>query len=167
MQFRETRSAMDTFDLEAPAAIENGRPTQLYGQMFSNLIDLGRLFANEMGEVVPGMTMNHIHMLRQSQPGMQQLLLLNSRMYSYWDKGPSGDGVYHRICKQYKLSEKNFLQKCICGNQPHGETGKTQHKACAGCRCAYYCSRDCQKMDWKTHKPDCKEWSKMTEDQRR
>eukprot|EP00984_Skeletonema_dohrnii_P036781 scaffold38148_cov133-Skeletonema_dohrnii-CCMP3373.AAC.1 len=26
---------------------------------------------------------------------------------------------------------------------------------CARCRCAYYCSRECQKADWKIHRPIC------------
>jgi hypothetical protein len=27
---------------------------------------------------------------------------------------------------------------------------------CSGCNLSYYCSKDCQKIDWKSHKPECK-----------
>ena len=27
---------------------------------------------------------------------------------------------------------------------------------CSGCRIAFYCDRNCQKSQWKTHKPTCK-----------
>lgn len=30
---------------------------------------------------------------------------------------------------------------------------------CSRCKCAYYCSRDCQKSDWKAHKKTCVETS--------
>jgi hypothetical protein len=29
-------------------------------------------------------------------------------------------------------------------------------KRCTGCRSVLYCSRDCQKLAWKTHKPSCR-----------
>ena len=29
-------------------------------------------------------------------------------------------------------------------------------KRCSQCRAAYYCSRECQKRDWRSHKPQCK-----------
>jgi len=31
-----------------------------------------------------------------------------------------------------------------------------QGKACSACNCRVYCSRECQKKDWKQHKPECK-----------
>ncbi|TFY83360.1 hypothetical protein EWM64_g646 [Hericium alpestre] len=34
--------------------------------------------------------------------------------------------------------------------------GKPKLKACTGCRKVRYCSPDCQKQDWKAHKPKCK-----------
>ena len=30
------------------------------------------------------------------------------------------------------------------------------HQSCGGCQLVSYCSRDCQKSDWSTHKPVCK-----------
>ena len=38
-----------------------------------------------------------------------------------------------------------------CGKTP------TEKKMCSGCNVAMYCSRDCQKADWKTHKLACKD----------
>ena len=34
--------------------------------------------------------------------------------------------------------------------------GKKGKKKCAKCECAIYCGVDCQKADWKHHKPECK-----------
>ena len=31
-----------------------------------------------------------------------------------------------------------------------------QGKACSACNHRIYCSRECQKKDWKQHKPECK-----------
>ena len=32
---------------------------------------------------------------------------------------------------------------------------------CAGCKVTLYCSRACQKKDWKTHKPNCKSFRRL------
>lgn len=34
--------------------------------------------------------------------------------------------------------------------------GKPGVNSCSGCGNAHYCSRDCQRLDWKSHKPTCK-----------
>ncbi|TFK33607.1 hypothetical protein BDQ12DRAFT_614957, partial [Crucibulum laeve] len=34
--------------------------------------------------------------------------------------------------------------------------GKPRVKECTGCRKVRYCSPECQKSDWKTHKAKCK-----------
>jgi serine/threonine-protein phosphatase 6 regulatory ankyrin repeat subunit B len=34
--------------------------------------------------------------------------------------------------------------------------GKWGHYRCDGCEQVYYCDKECQKMDWRDHKPDCK-----------
>ena len=31
----------------------------------------------------------------------------------------------------------------------------TSLNACSGCKCVYYCSKKCQKRDWKQHKMKC------------
>ena len=58
-----------------------------------------------------------------------------------------------------------------CGScYTKGETGNPL-KACAKCMVRYYCSKECQKIDWKEHKHSCgiaelckqrKEWGKRT-----
>ena len=42
-----------------------------------------------------------------------------------------------------------------CGNCP--ACGKIAYNKCKGCaNNIYYCKRECQKKDWKNHKPLCK-----------
>lgn len=53
--------------------------------------------------------------------------------------------------KSIKLKYKSvgkLLDICPCG--------KAANKKCAGCKISYYCSRECQKEDWKIHKLICK-----------
>jgi hypothetical protein len=40
-----------------------------------------------------------------------------------------------------------------CGRKPGGEKA---FSTCARCKKAKYCSQECQKVDWKTHKKSCK-----------
>ena len=34
---------------------------------------------------------------------------------------------------------------------------------CGSCKCVYYCSKKCQKLDWKLHKEDCNFFNERTE----
>ncbi|KAL7155955.1 hypothetical protein ABFS83_03G110900 [Erythranthe nasuta] len=34
-------------------------------------------------------------------------------------------------------------------------------KACSACHAVWYCSRECQKSDWKLHRAECKSLSKV------
>ena len=43
-----------------------------------------------------------------------------------------------------------------CGRQPDISTGAPALKLCKGCRSVWYCDAECQKNDWKHHKPKCK-----------
>ncbi|CAO4365279.1 unnamed protein product [Caenorhabditis nigoni] len=43
---------------------------------------------------------------------------------------------------------KEYCNRCL--------TNTTRLKKCAGCNEFFYCSQECQKMDWKIHKPECK-----------
>ena len=72
----------------------------------------------------------------------------------------------------FKLKNKEKMSKytvynefmailCIKLNKQHrcsfktcGKVLKTLH-ACSGCKCVFYCSKLCQKRDWKKHKIQC------------
>lgn len=43
-----------------------------------------------------------------------------------------------------------------CKNCDKSQTSIAKMKTCSGCRVARYCSRECQKADWKTHKQECR-----------
>lgn len=48
------------------------------------------------------------------------------------------------------------LAPAKCGNKACTKKVKeTDLKACGGCRTKKYCSKDCQKADWKEHKAAC------------
>ena len=43
----------------------------------------------------------------------------------------------------------------ICGQCHIQEPTLGEYKICAGCKNIYYCTRDCQKLHWNEHKPNC------------
>jgi len=54
-----------------------------------------------------------------------------------------------------RLVDKGTVKKCsICETV---ETAGAKLLACARCQTTWYCSKVCQKADWKKHKPTCKE----------
>ena len=53
----------------------------------------------------------------------------------------------HTVVKKGK--ERNVCAKAGCGTLIH------KSKRCVRCYLVHYCSRECQKADWKVHKPKC------------
>jgi len=51
--------------------------------------------------------------------------------------------------KPYSKIGSLYHSCCVCGNT------ETEPERCSNCLVAYYCSRKCQKKDWKTHKTVC------------
>ncbi|KAI1092948.1 hypothetical protein F5B19DRAFT_452383 [Rostrohypoxylon terebratum] len=49
-----------------------------------------------------------------------------------------------------------MAQTVKCSNYRCGKGLSNDHMLCSGCKQARYCSKDCQKQDWKTHKSFCK-----------
>jgi hypothetical protein len=51
---------------------------------------------------------------------------------------------------------KNRAECAACGKkEPFYAEDDEEFNACAGCHCVLYCSRECQKADWKMHKELC------------
>jgi hypothetical protein len=48
-----------------------------------------------------------------------------------------------------------------CRTCSKASTPEKPFEVCARCKAAYYCSRECQRKDWPTHKAECKRRSKM------
>ena len=69
----------------------------------------------------------------------------------------------HRIpcsCLDEKYEEvKQITKMGTCYNRqcsiPGREVERSKTKYCSRCRCATYCSRECQEVDWSRHKPHC------------
>lgn len=59
-----------------------------------------------------------------------------------------------QLLQQAILAQDSGVCKMMCRNC--GRTGEDMKK-CARCQQAEYCSRECQKADWKAHKPTCRE----------
>eukprot|EP00041_Stephanoeca_diplocostata_P011146 m.180815 g.180815 ORF g.180815 m.180815 type:complete len:167 (+) comp18434_c0_seq5:219-719(+) len=51
-------------------------------------------------------------------------------------------------------SQKNLCSLC----------GKESKNRCAGCKRIFYCSAECQRSHWKTHKKDCKFYQQSDKD---
>ena len=147
------------FSVAETAPICDGRLEESYGRAFHNLVELGRFYANSVGEVVPGLTFEGLPELRARPQGMAALLLINSRMYSYWQSAPAGPGVYELLAKQYRATQKDMFKGCTreeCGRKPSDGGPKLQ--ACSACGVPFYCSKECQRADWASHKKNCKVW---------
>lgn len=53
------------------------------------------------------------------------------------------------------------LQRHTCrGCLRRGNDAAHSKKACSGCKEVFYCSPECQKANWKAHKPECKHCKK-------
>ncbi|KAG7097973.1 hypothetical protein E1B28_005283 [Marasmius oreades] len=52
-------------------------------------------------------------------------------------------------------AKKSVLMECGSEACNKEESTPAQFHRCSGCRQISYCSRECQKLDWRRHKPDC------------
>ncbi len=63
------------------------------------------------------------------------------------------DEKYHEVKSVTKIA---FCWNPKC-NIPNGQVQRSETMYCSGCRGVTYCSRGCQKADWKKHKEICNE----------
>ncbi|KAJ3034232.1 hypothetical protein HDV00_005252, partial [Rhizophlyctis rosea] len=59
-----------------------------------------------------------------------------------------------------------MYQRCWFAPCRKRETVSVQFYRCSRCRRLWYCSRECQRLDWAGHKADCNVWSRMVEEGR-
>jgi hypothetical protein len=101
----------------------------------------------------------------------------NTQMLRYYDNDYTvrlvvprkiGDNAYFLVCLQNKQPEKDTLCEVAftCMRQFVGTSmlvkkrcfvcNKQDAKLCTGCRCACFCSRECQTSGWSSHSKLCK-----------
>ena len=53
------------------------------------------------------------------------------------------------------ITKMGFCYNRRCSSTPGRRVERSKAKYCSRCRCATYCSRECQEADWTKHKPNC------------
>ena len=71
--------------------------------------------------------------------------ILEKKPYS--NGGDTKTGNVFRLCR-------------YCSNSDVSSEFQQSLQACSRCKEAYYCSKECQKRDWKGHKPECTPFDK-------
>jgi len=75
------------------------------------------------------------------------------------------DGMLGSNPAAYKFRDGIDFKMCNGPNHPFSFTEKEELMKCARCRVVNYCSKQCQKDDWKAHKAACKNLAIWKKDQ--
>ena len=89
------------------------------------------------------------------------------RILEWWDAGKPQGAPLKALMKEVNdpsapaVSQSRLKKEesCACCKAKNGG-GKTL-QVCAGCKIPMYCSKECQKSDWISHKPLCKAAQKL------
>ena len=67
------------------------------------------------------------------------------------------DGIYCPNVDIYKTNNNKYKFRYTCSNEycRNRETLESKFSRCSNCLRVQYCSRECQKKDWKMHKIEC------------
>ncbi|KAF9525820.1 hypothetical protein CPB83DRAFT_515011 [Crepidotus variabilis] len=108
----------------------------------SKLLDLTRqIFELIYYETIPGI---------REAPTISKL---GSRILQLWQDS----SIFYGITERTVLERYKFLKKCCnptC-TQRLKRVQKMKKFRCLACHTVFYCSRECQKLDWKTHHLNC------------
>ena len=90
-----------------------------------------------------------------------ELTLIRERLYEeplqYVEAPNLGIATHHSIeeaAAALKASGSTSAKRQAVGCQMCGKVG-ADHKVCGKCKSVVYCSKECQKLDWKKHKTVC------------
>jgi len=83
--------------------------------------------------------------------------------------GKVGEKRHHKKCANF-FCEWTFLDRNSSSNSSSSRgclvvVQPQKLRLCHGCRCAYYCSKMCQRLDWVLHRPACIHHQSLLEDE--
>jgi hypothetical protein len=98
---------------------------------------------------------------------MQEVKVSSNPLKRHWSCAGKRQNKRDELAiKLLQKFDKQFIQKpleCASCYRPHGDHNNehnehNEHKLsrCSGCRCVFYCGKECQKEHWKEHKEMCK-----------
>ncbi|KAF9485112.1 hypothetical protein BDN70DRAFT_708558 [Pholiota conissans] len=100
----------------------------------------------------PQMSADHVRLLKLEEKLEDGSILIL--------KHPSERPIYDQSSKDIKKRMKNMHRICMWCKAT--ETKETPFKACAKCQGSFYCSKECQRLDWiASHKKFCTESKKQ------
>eukprot|EP01084_Bolivina_argentea_P320133 555413_1 len=94
-------------------------------------------------------------MLRKMEWNEKVTLYIQTRSNSNYYEIRNDHRASQKIKQLHRISRYGTLECQICLNCNKREKYETEYKLCGKCQIAKYCSRQCQKMDWKQHKIQC------------
>jgi hypothetical protein len=105
-------------------------------------------------------TMNQQDVVKQIQ-ALSQIILDSEQgtlLLKLVSDLPERDGMIDENVKLNKFCESSsyFQGMAQCANCQESEKFEKQFKKCSRCGLVYYCSKSCQKEDWRKHKQICK-----------
>lgn len=105
---------------------------------------------NVISAMAYDMTSTKAEWLRESQEALAKAMIYNT----LWQRGESTEFKVETGTVDEADMISTGIEKCRYCSNTTGEEGKTLLR-CTRCRFAMYCSRECQKADWKAHKILC------------
>ncbi|KAF8307334.1 hypothetical protein DL93DRAFT_133154 [Clavulina sp. PMI_390] len=120
---------------------------------FFTMLNIGALYAkDEPTRTDCAQILHQCHVIETrllSRPGVDKLLL------EAWSNCNAllGEAEFRPLLVPFMLDPGPFCARLGCDGIEHA------NMCCAGCKMQFYCSRECQRSDWKFHKPHCKKSS--------
>ena len=113
------------------------------------------LFVAQNNDAILIMRRVHTHVVTSRGDHMKRIL-------DWWDAGRPMGAPLEALMKEVNdplkpavlQSKLDGNETCACCGAENGNGASL--KQCAGCKIPFYCSKECQKSDWSSHKELCK-----------